>query len=67
MTRWYRKPFNSLIFNPWESHGPKIYKINLILTMINRLKIICSNESLINRLWILMQQKPKKYAMHFCS
>ena len=51
MTSWYRKPSNTLMFNPWESHGPKIYKINLIKTMIrvNRLKIICSNESLLNK------------------
>ena len=27
MTRWYRKPSNTLMFNPWNSHGPKIYKI----------------------------------------
>ena len=37
------------MFNPWESHGTKIYKINLIKTMINRLKIICSNESRLNK------------------
>ena len=49
MTSWYRKPSNTLMFYPWESHGPKIYKINLIKTMINRLKIICSNESLSNK------------------
>ena len=49
MTSWYRKPSNTLMFNPWESHGPKIYKINLIKTMINRLKIICSHESLLNK------------------
>ena len=37
MTSWYIKPYNtlmikvlSLMFNLWESHGPKIYKINLI-------------------------------------
>ena len=49
MTSWYRKPSNTLMFNPWESHGPKIYKINLIKTMINSLKIICSNEYLLNK------------------
>ena len=49
MTSWYRKLSNTLMFNTWESHGPKIYKINLINTMINRLKIICSNVSLLNK------------------
>ena len=49
MTSWYRKPFNTLMFNQWNSHGLKIYKINLIKTMINRLIIICSNEFLLNR------------------
>ena len=37
------------MFNSWESHKPKIYKNNLIKTMINRLKIICSNEFLSNK------------------
>ena len=37
------------MFNTWESHRPKIYKINLIKTMINKFKIICSNESLFNK------------------
>ena len=46
MTSWYRKPSNTLTFNPWESHGQKMYEINLIKTMVNRLKIICWNESL---------------------
>ena len=45
-TNWYRKPSNTLEFNHWDSHGPKIYKINLIRTMINRLRIICSDENL---------------------
>ena len=49
MTCWYRKPSNTLIFNPWNSHGPKIYKINLIKTMVNRLNTICSNQILFNR------------------
>ena len=49
ITSWYRKPSNTLMFNPWDSHGPKIYKTNLIKTMINRLKSICSNEILFNR------------------
>ena len=48
-TCWYRKPSNTLMFNPWNSHGPKTYKINLIKTMVNRLKIICSDELLFNR------------------
>jgi hypothetical protein len=48
-TSWYRKPSNTLMFNPWESHGPKCYKINLIRTMINRLKIICSEKFLFNQ------------------
>ena len=34
------------MFNPLDSHGPKIYKINLIKTMINRLKIISALMSL---------------------
>ena len=42
MTSWYRKPSNTLIFNLWNSHGPKFYKINLIKTMVNRLKSICN-------------------------
>ena len=49
ITSWYRKPSNTLMFNPWESHGPKSYKINLIRTMINRLKIICSDKFLFNK------------------
>ena len=49
MTSWYRKPYNTLLFNPWNSHGPKIYKINLIKTMVNRLKSICSNKILLDR------------------
>ena len=49
MTSWYRKPSNTLMFNPWNSHGPKIYKINLIKTMVNRFKSICSNQILFNR------------------
>ena len=49
ITSWYRKPSNTLMFNPWESHGPKRYKINLIRTMINRLKIICSDKFLFNK------------------
>ena len=32
-----------------NSHGPKIYKINLIKTMVNRLKSICSNKILLDR------------------
>ena len=48
MTSWYRKSSNTLMFNPWNSHGPKIYKINLIKTMVNRLKSICSNQILFN-------------------
>ena len=39
----------TLLFNPWNSHGPKIYKINLIKTMVNRLKSICSNKILLDR------------------
>ena len=49
MTSWYRKPSNTLMSYPWNSHGPKIYKINLIKTMIYRLKSICSNKILFNR------------------
>ena len=49
LTSWYRKPSNTLMFNPWISHGPKIYKINLIITMVNRLNSICSNQILFNR------------------
>ena len=26
--RWYRKPSNTLLFNQWNSHKPKIYQIN---------------------------------------
>ena len=37
------------MFNPWNSHGPKTYKINLIKTIVNRLKIIYSDELLFNR------------------
>ena len=48
-TTWYRKSSNTLMFNQWNSLGPKIYKINLIRTMINRLKIICSNKWIFNR------------------
>ena len=48
MISYYRKLFNALMFNSWKSHKPKIYKINLIKTIRNRLKIICSNESLLN-------------------
>ena len=44
LTSWYRKPSNTLMFTQWNSNGPKIYKINLIRTMINRLKAICSNK-----------------------
>ena len=36
-TRWYRKASNTLNFTNWNSSGPKIYKINLIFTMVNRL------------------------------
>ena len=49
-TSWYRKSSNTLMFNQWTSHGPKIFKINLMRTMINRLKIICSNKWIFNRL-----------------
>ena len=48
-TSWYRKPSHTLMFNPWDSHGPKIYKTNLIKTMVNRLKSICSNEIIFKR------------------
>ena len=48
MTSWYRKPSNTLLFNTWYLHGPKIYKINLIKTMVNRLKSICSNKILLD-------------------
>ena len=47
MTSWYRKPSHTLLSNPWNSHGPKIYKINLIKTMVNRLKSICSKKNFI--------------------
>ena len=43
ITNWYTKRSNTYMFNQWKSHGPNIYKINLIKTIINRLKIICSN------------------------
>ena len=59
MTSWYRKPSNTLMFNPWNSHEPKIYKINFVKTIINRLKIICSNEWLFNR--YLKQLKEASY------
>lgn len=43
LTSWFRKSSNTLKFTNWDSFGPKIYKIKLIKTMINRLKTICSN------------------------
>ena len=49
LTSWYRKPSNTLMFTQWNSNGPKIYKINLIRTMINRLKTICSNKWIFDR------------------
>ena len=49
MESWYRRPVNTLIFNPCTSHGPTIYKINLIKTILNRLNYICSNQILFNR------------------
>ena len=49
MTSWYRKPSNTLMFNSWTLHGPKIYKINFIKTIVNRLNSICSNQILFNR------------------
>ena len=49
MTSWFSKPFNTLLFNLWNSHGQKIYKINFIKTMVNELMSICSNKILLDR------------------
>ena len=43
MTSWYRKLFYTLFINPGNSDKLKIYNINLIKTMVNKLKYICSN------------------------
>ena len=52
------------MFNPWNSHGPKIYKINLIKTMVNRLKSICSNKILLDR---DLNQLKRKLCMEWLS
>jgi hypothetical protein len=48
-TGWFRKMSNTLTFTNWYSAGPKSYKINLIKTMIKRLKFICSSIKIYNK------------------
>lgn len=53
-TSWFRKDSNTLNFTDWNSIGPKHYKINLVKTMINRLRKICSDKNILKKdLWEL--------------
>ena len=45
--RWFRKNSHTLTFQKWRLVSPVKYKIQLIYTMIKRLKYICSTEKIL--------------------
>ena len=46
-TRWYRKTSNTYTFQNFTSQSTERYKIQLIYTMVSRLKRICSTKELL--------------------
>ena len=51
LTSWYRKSSNTLNFTSWNSFGPKTHKINTVKAIIKRLKVICSDELTLRKIW----------------
>ena len=47
LTRWYRKNSNTYTFQNFTSQSTEKYKIQLIYTMVSRLKRICSTKDLL--------------------
>ena len=46
LIKWFRKSTSTLTFQQWNSNCPYKYNVQIIGTMIKRLKSICSNQTL---------------------